>query len=174
MPLRKSTASRCKYTCRSTARLNIAAPQRFNHRTDQLRVLTQALKGQSHAIGQIGIEPGGLRRIRPFASGLAQGRHTSRPLSYCGSAFVLNDRYKRREFLCPVLHDALLSRSSRLIHLCNRFAFTPCESARLAIDTPGCKHASTSRLFACGSNIRLPSRFTLIIGSPSHTDSSMS
>src|SRR5260364_53296 len=111
MPLRKSTASRCKYTCRSTARRNIAAPQRFNHRTDQLRVLTQALKGQSHAIGQIGIEPGGLRRIRPFASGLAQGRHTSRPLSYCGSAFVLNDRYKRREFLCPVLHDALLSRS---------------------------------------------------------------
>src|SRR5260363_399603 len=91
--------------------MNIAAPQRFNHRTDQLRVLTQALKGQSHAIGQIGIEPGGLRRIRPFASGLAQGRHTSRPLSYCGSAFVLNDRYKRREFLCPVLHDALLSRS---------------------------------------------------------------
>src|SRR5260364_473267 len=111
MPLRKSTASRCKYTSRSTARRNIAAPQRFNHRTDQLRVLTQALKGQSHAIGQIGIEPGGLRRIRPFASGLAQGRHTSRPLSYCGSAFVLNDRYKRREFLCPVLHDALLSRS---------------------------------------------------------------
>src|SRR5260364_35348 len=44
---------------------------------------------------------------------------------------------------------------SRLIHLCNRFAFTPCESARLAIDTPGCKHASSSRLFACGSNIRL-------------------
>src|SRR5260364_393771 len=67
-----------------------------------------------------------------------------------------------------------LARRSRLIHLCNRFAFTPCESARLAIDTPGCKHASTSRLFACGSNIRLPSRFTLIIGSPSHTDSSMS
>src|SRR5260364_416922 len=56
-----------------------------------------------------------------------------------------------------------LARRSRLIHLCNRFAFTPCESARLAIDTPGCKHASTSRLFACGSNIRLPSRFTLII-----------
>src|SRR5260363_139835 len=67
-----------------------------------------------------------------------------------------------------------LARRSRLIHLCNRFAFTPCESARLAIDTPGCKHASTSRLFACGSNIRLPSRFPLIIGSPSHTDSSMS
>src|SRR5260364_271845 len=67
-----------------------------------------------------------------------------------------------------------LARRSRLIHLCNRFAFTPCESARLAIDTPSCKHASTSRLFACGSNIRLPSRFTLIIGIPSHTDSSMS
>src|SRR5260363_61710 len=30
-----------------------------------------------------------------------------------------------------------LARRSRLIHLCNRFAFTPCESARLAIDTPG-------------------------------------
>src|SRR5260363_326334 len=67
-----------------------------------------------------------------------------------------------------------LARRSRLIHLCNRFAFTPCESARLAIDTPGCKHASTSRLFACGSNTRLTSRYTLIIGSPSHTDSSMS
>src|SRR5260363_263330 len=67
-----------------------------------------------------------------------------------------------------------LARRSRLIHLCNRFAFTPCESARLAIHTPGCKHASTRRLSACGSNIRLPSRFTLIIGSPSHTYSSMS
>src|SRR5260363_218431 len=67
-----------------------------------------------------------------------------------------------------------LARRSRLIHLCNRFAFTPCESARLAIDTPGCKHASTSRLFACGLNIRMPSPFTLIIWSPSHTHLSMS
>src|SRR5260364_267901 len=66
-----------------------------------------------------------------------------------------------------------LAPRSRLIHLCNRFAFTPFESARLAIDTSGCKHASTSRLFACGSNIRLPSRFTLVIGIPSHTDSSI-
>src|SRR5260364_248349 len=42
-----------------------------------------------------------------------------------------------------------LARRSRLIHLCNRFAFTPCESARLAIDTPGCKPASTLQCARC-------------------------
>lgn len=33
------------------------------------------------------------------------------------------------------------------IHLCTRFAFTPCDSATPAMDIPGCLHSATIRAF---------------------------
>src|SRR5260363_44681 len=122
------------------------------------------------ALSREGFAGSGHLRVDWLRAGIQAGRSLiAGALLFCMTG-TNAESFSAPSFMTPFS----LARRSRLIHLCNRFAFTPCESARLAIDTPGCKHASTSRLFACGSNIRLPSRFTLIIGSPSHTDSSMS